>query len=220
MFTCASRLRRPAAHRSLPSVAAFGFARAILARVWSSSLPRRQVLRLAAAGAVGAVLAPALAGCDDKKAPTPSVGGSGGGPGDAADVAAVAAAVASHETGLIDAYDAAIAMHPSLASRLRPLREDHEAHRSALVPAQTASASATGASSGTPPVPAEPAAALAWLASLENKAADARLSDLVGMPFGGDAPGLARLLASIGGCEAAHAALLDASGTSSAGAGK
>jgi hypothetical protein len=144
--------------------------------------------------------------------------------------------VAAAEQTLLAAYDAAALNQPELASRLAPLRADHAAHLDGLLPgadtsspspapvenppaSPTALASAPAAAASSAPAAAaasEEAAAsaaaadqrfvLTSLADLELAAAAARLDDLA------DATGsIARLIASIGGCEAAHATLLSAS---------
>jgi hypothetical protein len=133
----------------------------------------------------------------------------------------VAQRVAVAEQALLAAYDAVTVAHPELAGRLAPFRADHAAHLQGLVPGATpsnttpsntapssiapsSSLPSTTASAG-PPLSSPPAstAILHQLADLERSAAAARLGD-VGTTSGS----LARLVASIGGCEAAHAALL------------
>jgi hypothetical protein len=71
--------------------------------------------------------------------------------------------------------------------------------RSTTAPSPSASASVV-----PPQVPATPAEAVTWLAGLERAAADRRTDQV--LAAGAD---LARLLASIAACEAAHADLLD-----------
>jgi hypothetical protein len=196
---------------------------------------RRTALRLLAVGALGpltacrptrspsatatsvSTTAPAATGTASQP-PTPSVRGSAATP-TKADLAVKRAAAA--EQALLLAYDAATGEHPELADRLAPLRADHAAHLVALTPgAPTASASAPAPAPASPPPPAvgsaavgsapvgaasasDPLVVLAGLASLERQAAAARLDDLA-VTSGS----LAMVLASIGGCEAAHAALL------------
>jgi hypothetical protein len=148
---------------------------------------------------------------------------------------ALAHRVALAEAKLISAYDAAARDHPELAVLLAPLRADHAAHADALVPntaspppaspppATTPSAPATstlasapvggvgagaGAVAAPPSSPSSPSPSsliIGQLIALEHTAAAARVDDLVTT-----SGSLARLLASIGGCEAAHAALLSA----------
>jgi hypothetical protein len=133
----------------------------------------------------------------------------------------VARRVAAAEQALLAAYDAVAVAHPELAGRLAPFRADHAAHLQGLVPGATPSTttSATTAPSSTapsstapsstasagPPLSSPPAstAILHQLADLERSAAAARLGDVATT-----SGSLARLIASIGGCEAAHAALL------------
>jgi hypothetical protein len=138
----------------------------------------------------------------------------------------VAQRVALAEQALLGAYDAVTVAHPELAGRLAPFRADHVAHLRGLVPgatpsttappntapsssapASSAPASSAPASSApaSPPLSSPPASTviLRQLADLERSAAAARLGDVVTT-----SGSLARLVASIGGCEAAHAALL------------
>lgn len=138
--------------------------------------------------------------------------------------AALAQRIGDDEQALITAYDDAIGAHPELAALLAPLRGDHVKHLLALVPgAPTSGAPTSSTPSLTPSVaagppsspsgsgaagpPTSPAssrpAVLEQLGSLEQQAAAARVDDVMS-----SAGSLARLLASIGGCEAAHAALL------------
>ena len=140
----------------------------------------------------------------------------------------VVARVAGDERALIAAYDDAMSAHPGLASRLAALRADHADHLDGLLPGAAASLAASPAppplpgtpttcctastmpgSALTPSGPASSSAALAsvtaHLASLEHSAAAARVDDLAASPGS-----LARVLASIGGCEASHEALLRA----------
>ncbi len=173
----------------------------------------------AATATSGSTTAPAATG-----PPTPSVHGSPAAP-TKAELAVKRAAAA--EQALLLAYDTAVGQHPELADRLAPVRADHAAHLVALTPgAPTASASASASpsvspglaeptspgSSGPPPVGSSTNASsaasdqlvvLAGLVSLERQAAAARLDDLAAT-----SGSLAMVLASIGGCEAAHAALL------------
>jgi len=127
----------------------------------------------------------------------------------------VAQRVAAAEQALLAAYDAVTVAHPELAGRLAPFRADHAAHLQGLVPgaapsttpSDTAPASSppSGSAAAGPPLSSPPAstAILHDLADLERTAAAARLGDVATT-----SGSLARLIASIGGCEAAHAALL------------
>ncbi|KUJ64093.1 hypothetical protein ACZ90_61715 [Streptomyces albus subsp. albus] len=133
---------------------------------------------------------------------------------------------------LLARYDATLAAHPALADRLGPLRAETARHAEAFAagagdtprgpsgsPAPaSARPSAAGAAHGAihgaarspaagTPVPDRPDAALAALARAERRVADARTSALA------EAPGeLARLLASVAACGAAHAYLLTEGG--------
>ena len=127
----------------------------------------------------------------------------------------VAQRVAAAEQAMLAAYDAVALAHPELAGRLAAFRADHLAHLQGLVPAATPSTTpsttpavsppASSAASAGPPLSSAPTSAEIFqsLANLERTAAAARLGD-VATTTGS----LARLIASIGGCEAAHAALL------------
>jgi Ferritin-like domain len=122
-----------------------------------------------------------------------------------------AQAAATSERAMVAAYDDAMRAHPELATALGAFRADHAAHLKALNPDVVLSPapvpSSTGSSSAPASPPASPPAAtvLATLTDLETRAAAARLGDMA------TATGsLAALLASIGGCEAAHAATLAA----------
>ncbi|GAA0631995.1 hypothetical protein GCM10009547_39750 [Sporichthya brevicatena] len=110
---------------------------------------------------------------------------------------------------LLAAYAATTTRHPGLAARLDPMRADHAAHLAALtsfrsdVPVPEASASAVPTA---PAVPADPQRAVTALASAEHSAAGRR----VGQCEAARDRQLARLIASIGGSEAAHTAVLRA----------
>jgi hypothetical protein len=121
---------------------------------------------------------------------------------------AVKQRVLASKQDLLDRYAATAERHPRLRNRLVPLMADHQAHVEALR-ATSAPPSPAGPSAppGTPPTPAEVpsgrAAALAALATAETAASDTRVRELAGC-----SPTLARVLASVGGCEAGHAELL------------
>ncbi|MFB7454877.1 hypothetical protein [Streptomyces sp. NPDC056194] len=133
---------------------------------------------------------------------------------------------------LLERYDATLAAHPALTSRLTPLRGAVAAHAKALGEGGTASpapgetpgaggtaakpAGATGpaapaasgsanpvASPGAVRVAADPRAALRELAAAERTAADGHAAALLTA-----APEYARLLASVAAAGAAHAYLL------------
>jgi len=115
------------------------------------------------------------------------------------------------------AYAAALAAHPGLSARLTPLAAEHRAHGDALrgssasasgSPASSASGSGTGPGpTATLTVPTTPEATISWLTALEREHSHRRRAQSLRA-----GPALARLLASIGGCEAAHAALLERGG--------
>jgi hypothetical protein len=105
----------------------------------------------------------------------------------------------SAELGLIAQYDAVIAQYPAVSARLTAMRADHAAHLAAVggsIP------EATATPSGAPQL--DMGQAVAGLAGAERSAASARIGDC----RGAHDLGLARTIAAIGGCEAAHAALL------------
>ncbi len=127
------------------------------------------------------------------------------------DLDLLARAVAEKQD-LLAAYEATLTRHRPLAARLEPMRADHAAHLAELsgfrpnVPtaAPSASASPIGAA-----VPADRENAVEALAQAELAAAGRR----IGQCREARDPQLARLLASLGGCEAAHTALLRAGGS-------
>jgi hypothetical protein len=135
-----------------------------------------------------------LAGCSNSS--PGDNGASGGGKTEDPDTAVLAEAVAETRD-LIARYDRAPA---SIRKKIIALRADHQAHLEALgaTTMVTPSPSATVAPSPGP-------AALSDLAAAEKTAADRRV-DQCKRAKSAD---LARLLASIGGCEAAHAKALD-----------
>jgi len=158
-------------------------------------VPRRVVL-----GGLGGV---ALGGCardEPRAAPAPSP-----------DVAVLVSAIAG-ETGLVRLYEAVLRAHADLAGRLGPVLARHREHLTVLrrhhIPGTVASSAAVTPPAATPPaVPPSPEEALELLARAERGAAAARAEDVRGV-----APGMAQLLASIGACEAGHAALLAGDG--------
>lgn len=175
-------------------------------------LSRRTVLALAACS--GLVT---LAGCRDDNS-NPGTASSSGAAitstsgSEAPAVAAAVSKVGAAERQLITAYDDAIAAHPDLAAALAPIRANHATHLAGLLGTSTSSKSADAASTApsatlptslasTSPSPADTVKALA---ALERAAAGERLRD---MPA--SAPGLSRLIASIGACEASHGPVLD-----------
>jgi hypothetical protein len=124
--------------------------------------------------------------------------------------ARVRARIAAEVRALGSHYDGVIARFPEAEPRLAPLAAEHEAHARALLGPPRARPSASGSPSATPSasppvVPETLVEALAGLVSAERAASRRRAGQA-----GRASPGLARLLASVGGCEAAHAALLSA----------
>lgn len=126
-------------------------------------------------------------------------------PGSADADAGVRARAVDAERALLARYEATLHRHPTLRSRLAPFAAEHRAHLRALEPA---------GGPGAGPVAGGQASrrrrsALQALARAERAAAGARVEDAVDAT----APGLAELLAAVGGCEASHAALLGAGDT-------
>ncbi|MGW3012530.1 hypothetical protein ACWC9R_27365 [Streptomyces sp. NPDC001219] len=130
---------------------------------------------------------------------------------------------ARDSTALLARYDATLAAHPALESRLRPLRSEVARHAEAFGddrataspggeasdgPAREAGAPSDGPSprgdrpSG-PAVPRDEGAARSALADAERRLADTRTKALLAAP-----PELARLLASVAAAGAVHAYLL------------
>ncbi len=109
------------------------------------------------------------------------------------------AGAADQERHLLDLHAATLRRHPSLANRLRPLTEHHAAHLSAL------EVSARRRPRRRARVATRPDAALHDVAAAERHAAQAAVAACART---GSAD-LARLLASVAGCEAAHGVLLD-----------
>jgi len=172
---------------------------------------RRQVLRTAAVTAAAATTATVLAGClpgdDEPEPPDPEL--------------LLRARVAGEVRALAAQYAATVDRFPAARRELATLGAEHEEHARALLPrhaaralaAATATGSATGTATGTaspapapsPTVPSTLRAARTELAEAERSASRRRLRQLRGR-----SPELARLLASVAACEAAHAALLSA----------
>ncbi|MFI7294113.1 hypothetical protein [Streptomyces sp. NPDC050121] len=134
------------------------------------------------------------------------------------------ARAAQQSNALVARYDAVLAVHPTLAARLAPLRAEVVRHVEAFggarkapaSPSPSSTPSSSSAHSPSSPVSSAPAAsaapsaapvteqdALAELAAAERALADRRATELL------DVPGeLARLLASVAAAGAAHAYLL------------
>ena len=168
---------------------------------------RRQVLRTAAVTAAAATTATVLAGClpgdDEPEPPDPEL--------------LLRARVAGEVRALAAQYAATVDRFPAARRELATLGAEHEEHARALLPRHAAralaAATATGTATGTaspapapsPTVPSTLRAARTELAEAERSASRRRLRQLRGR-----SPELARLLASVAACEAAHAALLSA----------
>jgi hypothetical protein len=165
---------------------------------------RRQVL----AGAAVAVVTGSVAGClpdaltddDEPDEPDPDL--------------LLRARVAAEVRALAAQYAAVITRFPAAAEELEGLAAEHEEHARALLPRRVArtltpTASPTGTASTSPtPTPVPTVAptlreARADLAAAETAASRRRTRQTLRAR-----PESARLLASIAGCEAAHAALL------------
>nr|WP_203615652.1 hypothetical protein [Streptomyces sp. SID13726] len=110
--------------------------------------------------------------------------------------------------GIVERYDAVLAVHPALAGRVEPLRAEAVRHVEAFGGSVAkagpgASTSASPSASPSVTVPTTEKDALAQLAAAERTLADRRAKDLL------DVPGeLARLVASVAAAGAAHAYLL------------
>ncbi|MET8138971.1 hypothetical protein ABZU32_01540 [Sphaerisporangium sp. NPDC005288] len=163
------------------------------------ALTRRVVLRGTAAAAVAA----SVAGCSGAgpapgAAPTPR-------PPDAETV--LLTGVIADKEQMVALYRQAARANAKTAARLQPFQQRHEAHLAELrrrlpapvpPPAGTPTPSASAGGS-----PSAAAVSIGTLRHMEGKAAAARVRQVRTV----SAP-LAQLLASIGACEAAHAAAL------------
>jgi len=156
--------------------------------------------RTVVGGLLSTVLLAATGACSGS--PAPAASGAHPDSGSAAPVdpdAGLLVGLRSAELGLIAQYDAVIAQYPALSARLTAMRADHAAHLAGVggsVPEPSPTPS--GASQ------LDMGQAVAGLAGAERSAASARIGDC----RGAHDPGLARMIAAIGGSEAAHAALL------------
>jgi hypothetical protein len=166
---------------------------------------RRRVLT---ASALAALAAAGTAGCAPGH-PWPWASP----PKPAPDVAVLRDAIAA-EDAMISRYAAVISALPALTATISPLLGQHREHAAQLrqrllVPpgAPSPSPSVT-APAPRAPVPAGQAAALAYLRAAESDQAASIVASLAAVRT----PSLAQLLASIGACEAAHAALLRSAG--------
>ncbi|WP_344319683.1 ferritin-like domain-containing protein [Streptomyces yatensis] len=172
-----------------------------------AAVPRRRSLLLGG-GALGAVAL--LSGCSDDAEPRRDTGGE-------AAVALLRARGARDSTALLARYDATVDAHPDLAERLAPLREETARHAAVFTtkdrsasPSATASRSPSAGGQRVPKVPEDEKQALSALAQAERRTADTRTAALATAP-----PELARLLASVAACGAAHVYLLTQRGTDS-----
>ncbi|WP_240777850.1 hypothetical protein [Nonomuraea basaltis] len=108
---------------------------------------------------------------------------------------------------LIAEKERTIGLYSSLiaggAQKLVPFRDRHQAHLNELRKLVAATASPTASTSPSPSATAAKKASLSRLRDLERKAAALRPRQLANV-----SPGVAQLIASIGACEAAHAAAL------------
>jgi hypothetical protein len=169
---------------------------------------RRRVLagalRTCAGAAGGSAALPWLSGCsDDPEKPDP--------------LQVLLRQAENRERELLARYAATMRRHPSLAPQLAVPRTNHEEHLRALVGrrrARTGSgepgAQAGGRKGDNPEVsvPESAQEALAALVRAERRAADEAVGALAEAPAR-----LRRLLASLGGSEASHAALLASGGS-------
>lgn len=147
---------------------------------------------------VGALVLATAAACSDSAPPPPS-GKPGEVPRDDPDRPVLDVARADTLT-LLREYDAALIARPELAKDLRPLREAHQAHLQAL-----GQPGVDAAPSPTPTLGAESKAALLRrLAAAEKATAGKRVTQCKDLRSGA----LARIVAAVGGAEAAHASLL------------
>ncbi|MFG3494534.1 hypothetical protein [Streptomyces sp. NPDC047928] len=119
---------------------------------------------------------------------------------------------AASSRALLSRYDEVLGAHPTLRSRLAPLREAVALHVKALAPPDEPEGppspapeapSAAPSTTAPPAVPAEPGAALKELAALSSRTAAAHTATLMTAP-----PEYARLLASVAAAGSAHAYLL------------
>ncbi|MEU9099380.1 hypothetical protein [Streptomyces sp. NPDC048361] len=162
---------------------------------------RRRVLAV-----TGVATAGLLAGCSQG----PSESGAAGAREAAARAeTALRASTSAASRALVAQYDAVLAMHPALRTRLAPLRDQSAQHVTALEPAPPSpSASHPATPSPSAPntvstVPADADDAVKELADAERRTSDAQLTALATAP-----PELARLLASVSASGAGHAYLL------------
>ncbi len=192
----------PRATAAPDAVSAVSAASAASAVSSASSTPvtRRRSLLLGG-GALGAVAL--LSGCSDGSESRREADGG-------ADVALLRARGARDSTALLARYDATVDAHPALAERLAPLREETARHVAVFTaegrspsPSATVSRSPSAGGRRMPEVPEDAKQALSALVQAERRTADTRTAALATAP-----PELARLLASVAACGAAHVYLL------------
>ncbi|MEU6345049.1 hypothetical protein ABZ883_29340 [Streptomyces sp. NPDC046977] len=164
------------------------------------NMPRRRAVRTALVLPALPAAAGLLGGCSDPP------GRRSGAPGPSTpspDPGEILRERAAHDSGaLLARYDATIAAHPRLATRLRPLRAEVARHVAAFGPAAPRR-SPSPSPSASVSVPSAESAALAALATEERTLAGERAAALLDAP-----PELARLLASVAACGAGHVLLL------------
>ncbi|MEW2358298.1 hypothetical protein [Spirillospora sp. NPDC029432] len=162
----------------------------------ATALPRRALL-----GAGAALGLPLVGGC----------GGAGRDAGTAAaraELTVLVGAIAA-EQDLIALYEAVRGAHAPLAARIDPALAHHREHLAVLKRHYRPGSGDRADEAAIPApraqrAPAGRARALAALRQAEERAAAARAAEA-----GKVEPGLAQLLASIGACEAGHAAALE-----------
>lgn len=173
----------------------------------SPRIARRTLLGAALAVPLSASLA-ACSAADDSPAPVVNAD---------PDVALRDAAIV-RESGLLMAYDAALAATPASAARLAPLRAEHAVHLAALqdlasplpsAPVPTPGPSGTSDTPDTPDTPGTPGTSQAALVQVERAAGKAHASAARTA-----SPALAQVLASLAAAEASHeVALISATPT-------
>ncbi|MEU9970651.1 hypothetical protein [Streptomyces malaysiensis] len=166
----------------------------------AAPVTRRRSLLLGG-GVLGVVAL--LSGCSDDSEPRRDAGGEEA-------VALLRARGARDSTALLARYDATVDTHPALQKRLAPLREETARHAAVFTakgrsasPSATASRSPSAGGRRVPEVSKDEKRALSALAQAERQIADTRTAALATAP-----PELARLLASVAACGAAHVYLL------------
>ncbi|SCG13291.1 hypothetical protein GA0115260_124602 [Streptomyces sp. MnatMP-M27] len=195
-----ARVESSACVESSASAASAASAAAPAASGCAAPVTRRRSLLLGG-GVLGVVAL--LSGCSDDSEPRRDAGGEEA-------VALLRARGARDSTALLARYDATVDTHPALQERLAPLREETARHAAVFTakgrsasPSATASRSPSAGGRRVPEVPKDEKRALSALAQAERQIADTRTAALATAP-----PELARLLASVAACGAAHVYLL------------